>query len=136
MNIYFIVSSLCRIGIQEVVFRSGLATKSTTRPRRRSMMERLADAQARALETQQMNQARQAGLQADIDEITGPRSGGTTIPGSSNGAPKSPRPAGSNGTGPKPASSNGRKSNGASPEPKKIEPQHPRAKDKRDRKAR
>ena len=74
VNIYFVVSSLCRIGIQEGIFRSGVLDKTPTRgegtlpsrgrqgaaPPARSIMERLADAQQRALEQQK---ARQAGLQ-------------------------------------------------------------------------
>jgi YidC/Oxa1 family membrane protein insertase len=94
--IYFIVSSLCRIGIQEGIFRSGMLDKSTA-PRegklpsrggsggapKRSIMERLADAQQRALEQQK---ARQAGLQAELD-----------APGD---APGTPRPADAGG-GPK-----------------------------------
>ncbi|MGH9918105.1 MAG: YidC/Oxa1 family membrane protein insertase, partial [Nitrososphaerales archaeon] len=60
VNIYFIISSLCRIGIQEGVFRSGLLNRPgkpteevlpgggpAGSGRRRSLMERLADAQKR-----------------------------------------------------------------------------------------
>jgi YidC/Oxa1 family membrane protein insertase len=77
VNIYFVVSSLCRIGIQEAIFRSGVLDKATTRESslparegggaapRRTIMERLADAQQRALEQQK---ARQAPLQAEIDK--------------------------------------------------------------------
>ncbi|HEY5024420.1 MAG TPA: membrane protein insertase YidC [Acidimicrobiales bacterium] len=77
VNIYFVVSSLCRIGIQEGIFRSGVLDKASTRGEgklpgrggsagapRRSIMERLANAQQRALEQQK---ARQSGLQAEID---------------------------------------------------------------------
>ena len=135
VNIYFIVSSLCRIGIQEIVFRTGLATTNTDRPRRRSVMERLADAQQRALETQQLNQSRQAGLDAEIKRLPELRAGEGRS-GSTNGTTQPRRPAGTNGTGSKPSSSNGNKSSSPSPAAKKIEPQHPRAKDKRDRKAR
>ena len=71
VNIYFIVSSLCRIGIQETIFRSGILDRGPKREevlpggdgrpaRRRTLMERLADAQQRAIEQQR---ARQAGLQ-------------------------------------------------------------------------
>ena len=76
MNIYFMVSSLCRIGIQEAIFRSGVLDKAPTaskqrragrrrRAPRRSIMERLADAQQRALEQQK---ARQASLLPPVDE--------------------------------------------------------------------
>ena len=77
VNIYFVVSSLCRIGIQEAIFRSGVLDKAPTRREgslpargggggapRRSIMERLADAQQRALEQQKL---RQAGLQPGLD---------------------------------------------------------------------
>jgi len=33
VNIYFIVSSLCRIGIQEAIFRSGHSTRFERQPR-------------------------------------------------------------------------------------------------------
>jgi YidC/Oxa1 family membrane protein insertase len=71
VNIYFIVSSLCRIGLQEAVFRSGVLDRArrpvesevagARSPRRRTLMERLAEAQRQAIEAQQ---ARQAALQA------------------------------------------------------------------------
>jgi YidC/Oxa1 family membrane protein insertase len=75
VNIYFIVSSLCRIGLQEAVFRSGVLDRAKRptegrlpgaggAPRRKGLMERLADAQQRAIEAQQ---ARQAALQAGGD---------------------------------------------------------------------
>ncbi len=83
VNIYFVVSSLCRIGIQEGIFRSGVLDKTPTRREgnlpsrgggggtpRRSIMERLADAQQRALEQQK---ARQSGLQPEIDAPKRPR---------------------------------------------------------------
>jgi len=72
VNVYFIVSNLCRIGIQEFVFRSGVLDRAKKprevglpgakggAPRRKTFMERLADAQKAAVEAQQ---ARQAALQ-------------------------------------------------------------------------
>jgi hypothetical protein len=76
VNIYFIVSSLCRIGIQEAIFRSGTLNKTKpavegvlvrlevparAKPRRRPLMERLADMQKQALEQKEAQQrARQA----------------------------------------------------------------------------
>src|SRR3984893_15139527 len=61
VNIYFVVSSLCRIAIQEAIFRSGVLDRVPTGregilpsrgggggPRKKSIMERLADAQQRA----------------------------------------------------------------------------------------
>ncbi len=108
VNIYFVVSSLCRIGIQEGIFRSGVLDKATTRGEetlpgrgggggapRRSIMERLADAQQRALEQQK---ARQSGLQPEIDvppePKEGPKAGSKAPPGdgSTNG-PRSKPPA-------------------------------------------
>ncbi|HUY21325.1 MAG TPA: membrane protein insertase YidC [Acidimicrobiales bacterium] len=104
VNIYFVVSSLCRIGIQEAIFRSGVLDKAAPRregvlpsrrsgsgtpaPRKRTMMERLADAQQRALEQQK---ARQAGLQAEIDK---------------------PRPPEAIGPGPRPATKSGTSGDG------------------------
>jgi YidC/Oxa1 family membrane protein insertase len=75
VNIYFIISSLCRIGIQEAIFRSGTLNKvrapkegvlpasggGATTGRRRPLMERLADMQKQALEQKEAQQrARQA----------------------------------------------------------------------------
>jgi hypothetical protein len=134
VNVYFVVSSLCRIGIQEGIFRSGVLNKVTTKSEntlpsrdgggpapRRSIMERLADAQQRALEQQK---ARQGGIQAEIDKPRPPKDpaeGSETEPktGPSPGAAK---PAGAKPTTAKPksgptkstASSNGAgSSNGA-----------------------
>ena len=88
VNIYFVVSSLCRIGIQEAIFRSGMLDKPPPSRRgslptaggggRRSFMERIADAQQRAIEQQK---ARQAGIQAELDKAPGPTTPGTAKPG-------------------------------------------------------
>ena len=74
VNIYFIVSSLCRMGLQEYAFRNPKKqTPEETRlsgsgpPKRKTIMERLADAQRQAIETQQ---ARQAALQRGDDGPT------------------------------------------------------------------
>lgn len=114
VNIYFVVSSLCRIGIQEGIFRSGVLNKVTTKREntlpsrdgggpapRRSIMERLGDAQQRALEQQKARQ----GLQAEIDM---PRT------------PKDPKEGPETGpkAGPKPATSTPKPS-GAKPPPAK-----------------
>jgi len=98
VNIYFVVSSLCRIGIQEAIFRSGVLDKTPTRSEgtlparggggpapRRTIMERLADAQQRALEQQK---ARQSGLQPEIE--AGPK---TPSPEGSPGKPAGNGPA-------------------------------------------
>jgi YidC/Oxa1 family membrane protein insertase len=114
VNIYFVVSSLCRIGIQEAIFRSGVLNKTPTRREgklpsrdgggaapRRTIMERLADAQQRALEQQK---AREAPLQAEIDKPRLPKEIG---PGAK---PTGTKPAGAKPSGAKPP---GAKSNGA-----------------------
>jgi len=98
VNIYFIVSSLCRIGIQEAVFRSGMLSKpaaaaseevlpgrrATAGPRRkRTLMERLADAQKRALEQQAQQQSRRSeieaetGIRPDSKPLKGPSASAT-----------------------------------------------------------
>jgi YidC/Oxa1 family membrane protein insertase len=119
VNIYFVVSSLCRIGIQEGIFRSGVLNKTPTRREgrlpsrdgggaapRRSIMEKLADAQQRALEQQK---ARQAPLQAEIDKPRLPKEIG---PGAK---PTGTKPSGAKPSGGKPAGTKppGTKANGA-----------------------
>lgn len=166
VNVYFIVSSLCRIGIQEAVFRSGLLDKARAGPevlpgkaaptKRKSIMERLADAQARALEAQKQNELGRGAIDADNRPKAtgtgggpGASSGNAKGPGTAKGKPSSGRPpagavaggsngsSGSNGAKPKPGvSGNGPKASGAKPPSEKTDPQHPRAKAKRARKAR
>jgi YidC/Oxa1 family membrane protein insertase len=128
VNIYFIVSSLCRIGLQEAVFRSGVLDRPKRptegrlpggvggTPKRRGFMERLADAQQRALEAQK---ARQAALQAGSDN--GSRGNGKAESSSpkGGGGPRQARP------GAKPGADGPRQ-----------QPPQARAKDKRTRKAR
>jgi YidC/Oxa1 family membrane protein insertase len=174
VNIYFIISSLCRIGIQEAIFRSGALTKASpaveaalpsgaggsgAKPRRRSMMERLADMQAQALEQKQAQQRAREALppaQGDQAPKSNPQKGNspkavgpgpkTSDPGtkpSSNGTPKGPgkppaKPgtAGPTGNGQSSASkakdTNGSGANGSGD--KKAT--HPRSKTKRERKDR
>ncbi len=108
VNIYFIVSSLCRIGIQEGIFRSGVLDKKSTRGEgklpggggssaapRRTIMERLADAQQRALEQQK---SRQVGLQPEIEMPRAPQDRSPKDPGA-----KAPPTATGNGSAKKPA---------------------------------
>lgn len=129
-NIYFIVSSLCRIGLQEGVFRSGILDRArrpveTTVPgRRKGLMERLADAQRQAIEAQQ---ARQAALQPGI-----------AAPSSGNGQRRPAAPAGGNGDRPRQggggSASRGQRASGG---PGTNRPQaQSRSKAKRTRKAR
>jgi len=124
VNIYFIVSSLCRIGLQEAVFRSGVLDRAKRpaegrlpgagAPKRKTLMERLGEAQQRAFEAQK---AREAALQAGDDGTSG------------NGKPKSTAPPGGrqgqSRTGGKPGTGGAR-----------TPPSPPQAKDKRTRKAR
>ena len=96
VNIYFVVSSLCRIGIQEAIFRSGLLNKpaasraevlpshdgSPGKPKKKTFMEKLADMQQQALEQQR---ARQAALQADSGHRADRRQEGSTGAGQADG---------------------------------------------------
>jgi YidC/Oxa1 family membrane protein insertase len=165
VNIYFIVSSLCRIGIQEAIFRSGTLNKTKaaaegvlpsagggagTKARRKPFMERLADMQKQALEQKEAQQrAREAlppGDRVRPGKDVVPPPTPTAPPGSSpNGAPKKPAkpaPGATGGTG-------APKANGQSPPAKSKntngansngagdkKPTHPRSKTKRERKDR
>jgi YidC/Oxa1 family membrane protein insertase len=173
VNIYFVISSLCRIGIQEAIFRSGVLDRAPAKReevlpsggvsggRRKSFMDRLADAQQRAIDQQR---ARQAGLQpgspsrasggaspadtsrpekpradrAETDRPSGPRAkappGRTRPPGSSGSAKRPPGTgSGTNGARATPKASTNGSSNGAAKVPP---PDHPRSAKKRPRKAR
>lgn len=167
VNIYFIVSSLCRIGIQEAVFRSGTLDKPRARageevlparggaapaPRKLTFMERLADAQKRALEQQAQQRALRADLDKGIEKGTGSRTEGGDGTKRSRGPTASvPRPGGSRPSGtprkgggaPRAAppladgdgNGDGKTSgNGATPKPKSAG--QSRSRDKRDRRAR
>ena len=126
VNIYFVVSSLCRIGIQEAIFRSGILERApkgrpgvlpgrdgTTAPRR-SIMERLADAQARALEQQR---ARQSGAPALQEGPTAPAAPGRSSRPSRPSAGAKPGGSGAKpgGTGGPGAGRPGSPTNGATP---------------------
>jgi len=107
VNVYFIVSSLCRIGIQEGVFRSGLLSRPAGKPseevipgrggetpRRRTFMEKLADAQKRALEQQERQRTQKEAIERETSRATPAGSGdGSGIPG--NGPPSPKRPGAS-----------------------------------------
>ena len=138
VNVYFIVSTLCRIGIQEGVFRSGVLDRagrpSETRlpaggtggaaPKRRTIMERLADAQRQAIEAQQARQAAlQAGPTPEPQKPAAPDGAGGGRPGG-NGKPPG------NGKG-RPGTMTGSAGNDGAPDKA-----HPRSKAKRNRKAR
>jgi hypothetical protein len=167
VNIYFIISSLCRIGIQEAIFRSGALNKaapaaegvlpsaggggSGTKPRRRPLLERLADMQAQALEQKEAQRRAQEALPAaegDPAPKKAPPSGsGPTRGPSSNGGPKSdgkppPKPGGTgtpkaNGQGSSKNQSSSKNTNGAASNGSGDQkPTHPRSKTKRERKDR
>ncbi len=166
VNIYFIVSSLCRIGIQEAIFRSGTLNKARpaavegvlpsggsgagTKPRRRPLLERLADMQKQALEQKEAQQRAKALPPADGGQTPkkGPPAAGSGQGSSSNGGPKNSgrppaKPPGTAATG-----TNGAKANGPGPGAAKNtngagtngagekKPTHPRSKTKRERKDR
>lgn len=155
VTVYFIVSSLCRIIIQEILFRAGVTApkpagavvpgaRDVSAPKRRTFMDRLADAQA----TAQEQRRRQMDLKDTIDAATtdgnpNPPSGGSTKPPSAGSRPKIGPPggtngkpsAGGNGKSPAKPAQNGSNSDGSAQGDKpKAPPQ--RAKDKRPRKAR
>jgi YidC/Oxa1 family membrane protein insertase len=84
VNVYFIVSSLSRIGIQEAMFRSGVvyrkpAAGGKAGVGRPSLMERLADMQARAMKQEQTRKD----LEADLKQALPPptSSGPSHTPG-------------------------------------------------------
>ncbi|MHB8328640.1 MAG: YidC/Oxa1 family membrane protein insertase [Acidimicrobiales bacterium] len=151
VNIYFIVSSLCRIGLQEAVFRSGVLDKTgpaakgelpgrtgASAPKRRTVMERLADAQRQAVDAQR---ARQAALQAEVEippASPAPSTGNGRSPATGGGKPASNRgretpSAASDSAASDSAASDSAASDSAAPASKVT---HPRAKAKRTRKAR
>jgi YidC/Oxa1 family membrane protein insertase len=168
VNIYFIVSSLCRIGIQEAVFRSGILERPSkaaeevlpsgssrgAAPKRKTFLERLADAQQRALEQKAAQQRAREELmppgggspappgratRQEGSRQTGPSQVGPSANGGAKGG-KPPSPSGSPGgarsngraTGSGPRGAIGAGGNGAS----ENKPAHPRAKGKRARKDR
>ncbi|MGH7733049.1 MAG: YidC/Oxa1 family membrane protein insertase [Gemmatimonadales bacterium] len=140
VNVYFIVSTLCRIGIQEAVFRSGtldrVPTAGETRlpgrggpggaaPKRKSLMERLGDAQQRAIEAQQQRQAALQGGDVPPQAPSGQRDGkpggtrpggtrpaGTASPGGTAGAGGGGKPG---GVGSKPGTGGAKSSGSGTP---------------------
>jgi YidC/Oxa1 family membrane protein insertase len=102
VTVYFVVSSLCRIIIQEILFRAGVTAprppgeKRDLPPRRRGLMDRLADAQATAQETAQEQRRRQAELKGSIEADTRDVSEPPKKP--SGGRPPGSRPQGGKGT--------------------------------------
>jgi len=120
VNVYFIVSSVCRIGLQLWSFRSTpaeaaprvgkLSTASGGGRQRRTLMERLAEAQQRALEQQAQQRALTAGQPAarsrgGAEAPARPKSGAATSgrPTAKAGSPPRPGPARKASGGAKPA---------------------------------
>jgi YidC/Oxa1 family membrane protein insertase len=95
VNVYFIVSSLCRIGLQLWSFRSTpadaaprvgtLAGGTSSGRKRKTLMERLAEAQQRALEQQAQQRALAGGTGGPIRSAGGGRAGAASPAASSNG---------------------------------------------------
>ncbi|HXX89600.1 MAG TPA: YidC/Oxa1 family membrane protein insertase [Acidimicrobiales bacterium] len=159
VNIYFIVSSLCRIGIQEAVFRSGVLERKPApaeemlpgrtgsggkpaAPRRRTIMDRLAEAQQRALDAQkaqQLQQERRGALDAEARDVTKDRAPDKGTAGANGGKRTAPAggAAGNGKNGSRaPGSSGGPTRAGGSTTGAGKQTAHPRAKGKRARKAR
>jgi YidC/Oxa1 family membrane protein insertase len=127
VTVYFIVSSLCRIIIQEILFRAGITAprppgesgpRDVSAPRRRGVMDRLADAQANARAAAQEQARRKVDLENTIEASssdlpkqkgpTGSPQAGQITPGGSTQPSKRPQGT-ANGSG---RSANG---NGSSP---------------------
>jgi len=96
VTVYFIVSSFCRIVIQEILFRTGVTApkpagqggaRDLPPPRRRGLMDRLADAQA----TAQEQRRRQAELNGTISAVSRDVTDQDEEPGSS-GPKTAPKP--------------------------------------------
>ena len=139
VNIYFIVSTLCRILIQEVLFRTGMVKPldshspgSSGGPRtRRTIMERVANAQQRAA----------AEIPPSSKKPSTAKTGVGNVKGSSTTKPASSKPTASTrsasadtrGTGKSAAAGRTTGSGAGDPDHKS---QHPRSKSKRARKSR
>jgi YidC/Oxa1 family membrane protein insertase len=139
VTVYFIVSSACRILIQEILFRAGVtkvkavaegATRELPAKRRRTVMDRLADAQANARQAQ----LQPGSIEAESRDSTPKPSGGQKAIGG-NAAPTSNGNGNSAIPNGKTANTNGSAAggNGSEPKPKQTPA---RSKDKRPRKAR
>ncbi|MFZ0665012.1 MAG: YidC/Oxa1 family membrane protein insertase [Acidimicrobiales bacterium] len=166
VTVYFIVSSLCRIIIQEILFRTGVtapkpaiagdapAARGVKAPRKRTIMDRLADAQATAAETRRRQLEIQDTIDAHTSDESAPPAGSAKPPGpqrrpgspqprpsqsngSANGAPRgngnSPQGPKQNGARTNRSTSGGSSELGAGEKPKQAPP---RSKDKKPRKAR
>ncbi len=79
VTVYFIVSSFCRIVIQEILFRTGVTApkaageggaRDLPPPRRRGLMDRLADAQAAAQEQRRLQAELNGTINATSQDVT------------------------------------------------------------------
>lgn len=145
ITVYFLVSSLCRISIQEIMFHAGITKvrpleervpgsapgRAGDKPARRTFLDRVAEAQERAREQVRLQEERRAGIDQTIE--TNPK----RLPPVSGQLPK-PVPKGGNGATPRtPAGGkSGPSSNGANGSSGDGRQQHPRSKSKRPRRAR
>jgi YidC/Oxa1 family membrane protein insertase len=172
VTVYFIVSSFCRIVIQEILFRAGITAPRPAgeardlpprKPPKRSMLDRLADAQAAAQETRRRQMEMRGSIEAESHDPPRPaRPNPAAKPGvkKSTGQPQkpsgqmnsaqkppsrppAPKPPQRNGkprigTSTNGSSTNGANGNAESPVSDGETPKQPppRAKDKRPRKAR
>ncbi|MHB1504829.1 MAG: YidC/Oxa1 family membrane protein insertase [Acidimicrobiales bacterium] len=169
--VYFIVSSLCRIAIQEGLFRFGMFStpavaaesiprsdvgSSGGRPRRPTLMERLANAQAKAAGQQRAQQPRSGGARSGTRQTRQLGTGGSSSNGAgrpagtkpSTGKPSTQKPA-AQAQKPTPGRPAGTKPSTGKPSTQKPAAQaqkptpddadtkkpHPRARSKRERKA-
>jgi YidC/Oxa1 family membrane protein insertase len=113
VTVYFIVSSFCRIVIQEILFRTGVTApkpageagaRATPTPRRKSIMDRLADAQANAQEARRLQANPRGSIEAESRDTTLPAGDGqkpikpkpsqkpTRAPGTGQAGNRSPQP--------------------------------------------
>jgi hypothetical protein len=120
VTVYFIVSSFCRIVIQEILFRTGVTAprpageagaRTVSAPRRRGFMDKLADMQAQAQEARRRQQGLGPSIEASSQdsESTGstasPSGGGAKPAGGAAKRPPRPRPpvgSGSQNNNPRP----------------------------------
>ena len=112
VTVYFVVSSFCRIVIQEILFRAGVTapkppgeTTAKPLPRRRSLMDRLADAQTVAQEQRRRQMELRGSIEADTKDakpqLPGPRSTRANGNGSAGSVAPGPKPSGSKPSGSK-----------------------------------
>jgi YidC/Oxa1 family membrane protein insertase len=128
VTVYFIVSSFCRIVIQEILFRAGVTAPRPAgeagardlppkKPAKRGLLDRLADAQAAAQEQRRRQMELRDSIDADSrDTSPKPR------PSGSGTKPAMPKPS---STQPKPS---GTKPSSTQPKPSGTKPSSPRPK--------